>query len=63
MNLCAPGRNRLDLICREFAAKLFIAPETVKKHLKNIYAKLKVTGRQQAVEKARMLGNILRTGM
>jgi LuxR family maltose regulon positive regulatory protein len=48
---------------KEIAARLFIAPETVKKHLRNIYTKLKVTGRNQAVEKARILGNILRTGM
>jgi hypothetical protein len=35
---------------------LFISPQTVKKHLNNIYGKLSVSGRRQAVEKAQMLG-------
>jgi LuxR family maltose regulon positive regulatory protein len=45
---------------KEIAAKLFISPETVKKHLNNIYGKLSVSDRRQAVEKARSLGNLLR---
>lgn len=37
------------------AAKLFVAPSTVKKHLENIYAKLGVNGRVQAIARAREL--------
>jgi LuxR family maltose regulon positive regulatory protein len=40
---------------KEFATKLFISPETVKKYLNNIYGKLNVTSRRQAVEKVRAL--------
>ena len=41
---------------KEVAAKLFISPKTVKKHLENIYGKLNVSSRRQAVEKAAALG-------
>ena len=41
---------------KEIAEKLFISDGTVKKHLNNIYQKLDVRKRREAVEKARLLG-------
>lgn len=38
---------------QEIAAKLFVSPNTIKTHLKNIYAKLGVTRRTQAIRQAR----------
>ena len=44
------------LINSKIAARLFIAPNTVKVHARNIYGKLGVSNRTQAVAKARALG-------
>jgi LuxR family maltose regulon positive regulatory protein len=41
---------------QEIADKLFIAPTTVKGHLKNIYQKLEVGKRREAVKKAKKIG-------
>jgi LuxR family maltose regulon positive regulatory protein len=42
----------------EIAEKLFISPQTVKRHLSNIYRKLGVENRQQAITKTNSLGII-----
>ena len=49
---------KLRLSNKEIAQKLFLSPETIKKHTKNIYQKLNVSSRQEAVEKASHLGLI-----
>jgi LuxR family maltose regulon positive regulatory protein len=41
---------------KEISDKLFVSLETVKSHLKNIYQKLDVGKRREAVEKARKIG-------
>ena len=41
---------------REIADRLFVSTETVKTHLTNIYQKLQVKTRREAVDKARKLG-------
>jgi LuxR family transcriptional regulator, maltose regulon positive regulatory protein len=41
---------------REIAARLTIAPDTARTHIKNIYGKLQVQNRMQAIERARGFG-------
>ncbi|HEX4457702.1 MAG TPA: response regulator transcription factor, partial [Polyangia bacterium] len=43
---------------RDIGGAIFISENTVKYHLKNIYSKLAVTGRVQAIEAARRMGVI-----
>ena len=53
MRLVALGHSN-----KEIADKLFLSEHTVKKHLNNIFSKLQVERRTQAVQKARELGII-----
>jgi LuxR family transcriptional regulator, maltose regulon positive regulatory protein len=53
VELIAQGQSN-----KEIARRLGIAPETVKTHLKNIFAKLAVERRAQAVSRAHSLGLI-----
>ncbi len=47
---------------REIAERLFVSPNTVKTHAANIYSKLGVNRRAQAVHRARELGIIVENG-
>ncbi len=51
LELLAEGRSNQDI-----AERLFLSPHTVKAHVRNIYSKLDVSSRTQAVARARMLG-------
>ncbi|MFM9946912.1 MAG: response regulator [Saprospiraceae bacterium] len=57
MSLSAREREVLDLLCdgqsyRDIAKVMFVSPNTVRFHLKNIYKKLQVNSRYEAVAKA-----------
>jgi DNA-binding CsgD family transcriptional regulator len=51
LRLIAEGRSN-----KEIARDLAITPETVKSHVKHIFAKLNVEKRAQAVSRAQVLG-------
>ena len=53
LNLLAQGHSN-----QEIAAKLFVSVSTVKTHLQNLFEKLEVKRRIQAIEKARSLNLI-----
>ena len=56
--------REVDVLCllaegisnKQIAERLVVAPSTVKQHLKNIYGKLDVHNRTQAVARGRELG-------
>ena len=47
-----------NLEAPEIAAELFVSPNTVRTHIRHIYAKLDAHSRKEAVERARGLGLI-----
>lgn len=49
------GRLAEGLSNKEIAERLFVSPNTVKTHLANLYGKLEVSRRTQAIQKAREL--------
>ena len=64
--LTAREREVLHLIAeglsnQELAARLHLSPQTVKVHTRNIYSKLEVTSRTQAVVRGRNLGFLERS--
>jgi LuxR family maltose regulon positive regulatory protein len=54
LRLLAAGLSNQDI-----AERLFLSPHTVKTHVRNIYSKLDVSSRTQAVARARVLGILL----
>jgi DNA-binding NarL/FixJ family response regulator len=54
LRLLAKGMSR-----NEIAARLFVSPETVKKHLQNAYRKLKAKNKIEALRKLRWLDNLM----
>ena len=51
LGLIARGRNN-----QEIAKHLYLSPKTVRNHISNIFAKLQVTDRSQAIVRAREAG-------
>ncbi len=51
LGLIAEGLSNQDI-----AERLFLSPHTVKVHVRNIFSKLDVSTRTQAVARARLLG-------
>jgi LuxR family maltose regulon positive regulatory protein len=47
-----------SMTSNEIAAELYIAPSTARTHIKNIYSKLSVNRRMEAVHRAKELGVI-----
>ncbi len=60
-DLTAREREILDLIARgrnnqEIASRLYLSPKTIRNHVSNIFAKLQVADRTQAIVRAREAG-------
>jgi LuxR family transcriptional regulator, maltose regulon positive regulatory protein len=45
-----------ELSTRQIAQSLYVAPSTIRSHIKSIYRKLGVSSRKQAVEQAHARG-------
>jgi DNA-binding NarL/FixJ family response regulator len=54
LRLLAKGMSR-----NQIATRLFVSPETVKKHLQNAYRKLKAKNKIEALRKMRWLDNLM----
>jgi LuxR family transcriptional regulator, maltose regulon positive regulatory protein len=58
----APDLDGWDLSTPEIASELYVSPNTVKTHVRHLYAKLGTHQRREAVARARTLGLLAPAG-